>query len=91
MDIFKKKNNLDEQIKEQAQKLGLSFDELKKLYDGKTCPKYGSNELLHARKVRSGKLVVFNISEKFRGEKISIGRKKVKDPIPTTEPVPTIK
>jgi len=91
MDIFKKKNNLDEQIKEQAQKLGLSFDELKKLYDGKTCPKYGHNELLHARKVRGGKLVVFNISEKFRGEKISIGRKKVKDPIDSTEPVPVTK
>ncbi len=78
MDIFKKKNHLDEQIKEQAQKLGLSFDELKKLYEGKSCPKYGNVELLHVRKAIGGKMTVFNISEKFRGEKISIGRKKVK-------------
>lgn len=81
MEIFKSKSksNLEEQIKEQAQKLGLSLDELKKLYEGKSCPKYGNSEVLHARKVRGGKMVVFNISEKFRGEKISLGRKKVKD------------
>ena len=80
MDIFKKKTMLDDQIKEQASKLGISIDELKRLYQGKTCPKYGNAEVLHARKVRGGKLVVFNISEKFRGEKISQGRKKIKDP-----------
>ena len=45
---------------------------------GKSCPKYGTTELLHARKVRGGKIVVFNISEKYRGEKISEGRKKIK-------------
>lgn len=80
MDIFKSKpkSNLEDQMKEQAQKLGLSIEELKKLYQGKSCPKYGTNEILHARKVRGGKLVVFNISEKFRGEKISSGRKKEK-------------
>lgn len=78
MDIFKKKSNLEEQIKEQSKKLGLSLDVLKKLYQGKSCPKYGLTELLHARKVRGGQIVVFNISEKFRGEKISEGRKKLK-------------
>lgn len=80
MDIFKtkSKSNLDDQQKEQAQKLGLSLDELKKMYEGKSCPKYGNNEILHTRKVRGGKIVVFNISEKFRGEKISQGRKKDK-------------
>lgn len=80
MDIFKNKpkSNLEELQKEQAKKLGLSYDELKKLSEGKACPKYGINELLHARKVRGGKIVVFNISEKYRGEKISEGRKKEK-------------
>ncbi len=80
MDIFKNKlkSNLEDEQKEQAKKLGLSMDELKKLSVGKTCPKYGNSELLHARKVRGGKIVVFNISEKFRGEKISLGRKKDK-------------
>lgn len=78
MDIFNKKPNLDNQIKEQAKKLGMNLDELKKLYQGKVCPKYGTAEILHARKVRGGKIVVFNISEKFRGEKISQGRKKLK-------------
>lgn len=84
MDIFKKKPNLDDQIKEQSQKIGLSFNELKKLYEGKSCPKYGVTELLHARKARGGKIVVFNISEKFRGEKISQGRKKLKVDKPIT-------
>lgn len=78
MDIFKKKSNLDDQIKVQSLKIGLTFDELKKLYQGKSCPKYGVNELLHVRKARGGKIVVFNISEKFRGEKISDGRRKLK-------------
>ena len=80
MDIFKNKSktNLDEDQKEQAEKLGLTLDELKKLTVGKLCPKYGTNELLHARKVRGGKIVVFNISDKYRGEKISLGRKKDK-------------
>ena len=80
MEIFKNKpkSNIDEEQKEQAKKLGLSLDELKKLSIGKTCPKYGNSELLHARKVRGGKIVVFNISEKFRGEKISSGRNKDK-------------
>jgi hypothetical protein len=78
MKIFESKSNasLAEQQKEQAKKLGLSLDELKALYSGKSCAKYGTKELLHARKVRGGKIVVFNISEKFRGEKISEGRKK---------------
>ncbi len=78
MKIFESKSNssLAEQQKEQAKKLGLSLDELKALYNGKSCAKYGTKELLHARKVRGGKIVVFNISEKFRGEKISEGRKK---------------
>lgn len=80
MDIFKNKpkSNLDDELREQAKKLGLSLDELKKLSVGKSCPKYGNSELLHARKVRGGKIVVFNISEKHRGEKISLGRKKDK-------------
>lgn len=74
----KLKLSIEEEQKEQAKKLGLSLDELKKLCVGKSCPKYGTNELLHARKVRGGKITVFNISEKFRGEKISLGRKKDK-------------
>lgn len=81
MEILKDKikPSFEELQKAQAQKLGLSVDELKKLCIGKSCPKYGTNELLHARKVRGGKITVFNISEKFRGEKISLGRKKDKD------------
>lgn len=80
MKIFESKSNanLIDLQKEQAKKLGISFDELKALYNGKSCAKYGTKELLHARKVRGGKIVVFNISEKYRGEKISEGRKKLK-------------
>jgi hypothetical protein len=88
MGIFNKKNetgsespratSLDQQISDQAKRLGLSEAELKGLSMGKACPKYGTAELLHARRVRGGKLVVFNISEKYRGEKISEGRKKIK-------------
>lgn len=70
---------LDQQISDQAKRLGLSVTDLKTLGVGKSCPKYGNAELLHARKVRGGKIVVFNISEKYRGEKISEGRKKIKD------------
>jgi hypothetical protein len=71
-------SNLDEQLSGQATRLGLSIAELKGLSVGKSCPKYGTAELLHARRVRGGKIVVFNISEKYRGEKISEGRKKIK-------------
>lgn len=80
MDIIKNKpkSSVEDEQKEQAKKLGLGLDELQKLSVGKSCPKYGNAELLHARKVRGGKIVVFNISEKFRGEKISLGRKKEK-------------
>lgn len=69
---------LETQMSEQAKKLGISLDELRKLAIGKSCPKYGVAELLHARKDRSGNIKVFNISEKYRGEKISEGRKKLK-------------
>jgi hypothetical protein len=80
MEFFKPKSdiNLDVLQREQAKKLGLSQEEFKKLLHGKSCPKYGTKELLHARKVRGGKIVVFNISEKFRSEKISTGKKKPK-------------
>jgi hypothetical protein len=70
--------SLDQQMSDQASRLGLSVADLKSLAVGKTCPKYGTAELLHARKVRGGKIVVFNISERYRGEKISEGRKKIK-------------
>lgn len=70
--------SLDQQVSDQATRLGLSVNDLKSLGVGKSCPKYGTAELLHARRVRGGKLVVFNISEKYRGEKISEGRKKIK-------------
>ncbi len=70
--------SLDQQMSDQATRLGLSVAELKGLSVGKSCPKYGTAELLHARRVRGGKLVVFNISERYRGEKISEGRKKIK-------------
>ena len=83
MSILKSKKNvthsLEELMKEQAKKNNLSLVELKKLYEGKSCPKYGTKELLHCRKVKGGKLVVFNISENHRGEKISAGRKKLSD------------
>lgn len=69
---------LQSKIKAQADKLGITDEELIALGKGKSCPKYGNAELLHTRKVKGGKIVVFNISEKFRGEKISIGRKKLK-------------
>lgn len=79
MTILKAKKNttpsLEEGMKEQAKAHGISFEELKKMYEGKECPKYGTSELLHVRKVKGGKLVVFNISDKFRSEKISEGRK----------------
>ena len=55
----------------QATKLGISFAELQELAKGKSCPTYGTSEQLHARKVRGGKVAVFNISEKARGAKIS--------------------
>ena len=79
MSEVKTKIDLASQLAEQAKRLGVSVDELKKLGVGKSCPKYGTAELLHARRVRGGKLVVFNISEKHRGEKISIGRKALKE------------
>ena len=71
--------SFNEQLKQQADKLGLKVEDLKKLAEGKSCPKYGTKEILHTRKVRGGTLVVFNISEKYRGEKISTGRKKNKE------------
>jgi hypothetical protein len=82
MSIFKAKENekslsLEDQMKEVAKKHGITLVELKKLAEGKSCPKYGVKELLHVRKVRGDKLVVFNISEKYRGEKISLGRKNI--------------
>ena len=70
--------NLEELMVKQSQRLGISLKELKELGKGKSCPKYGIKELLHARRVKGGKIVVFNISEKHRGEKISIGRSKLK-------------
>ena len=79
MGEIKTKIDLASQLAEQAKRLGVSVDELKKLAVGKSCPKYGTAELLHSRRVRGGKLVVFNISEKYRGEKISNGRKALKD------------
>jgi len=82
MSILKRKENvtpsLEDKMKDQAKKHELSIVELKKLYEGKKCPKYNNTEILHCRKVKGGKLVVFNISDKLRGEKISIGRKKLK-------------
>lgn len=80
MDLFKFKNesDIDRQLHAQANKLNISVKELKNMYAGKSCPKYGSAEILHVRKVRGGKTIVFNISEKFRGEKIS-ATKKLKD------------
>ena len=71
--------DLNNQLTKQAKRLNFSVDDLKALAIGKSCPKYGNAELLHARKVRGGKVVVFNISDRYRGEKISEGRKKIKD------------
>ena len=71
-------DDLDSLLSIQAQKLGISKKELIELGKGKSCPKYGTSDILHARRVRGGKIVVFNISEKYRGEKISEGRKKIK-------------
>ena len=76
--IFKNKTTTQPELEVQAQKLGISTAELIELGKGKSCPKYGTAEILHARRVRGGKLVVFNISEKYRGEKSSEGRKKIK-------------
>gem|GEM_PF-1691363 len=80
MIFSKSKENLNEslqnKLKAQAEKLNLKLEELIALGKDKSCPKYGKEELLHARKVKGGKIVVFNISEKFRGEKISLGRSK---------------
>lgn len=88
MKLFKRKDengplnpvaaSFDQQLSDQATRLGISVTELKSLSAGKSCPKYGTAEILHARRVRGGKIVVFNISEKYRGEKISEGRKKIK-------------
>lgn len=64
-------------LAEQANRLGISIDELKKLGVNKSCPKYGTKEILHARRVKGGQIIVFNISDRFRGEKISEGRKKI--------------
>ncbi len=76
------KSSLNEQMLEQAKKLGIAIEELRKLAEGKKCPKYGNAELLHARRNRAGKIQVFNISERFRGEKISSSRKLLKDKKP---------
>ncbi len=72
-----KKTQINEIIEQQSTTLNIDLKILTDLYHGKACPKYGLSEPLHVRKVRGGKLVVFNISEKYRGEKISEGRKKV--------------
>jgi len=74
-----KKSKLDEIIETQAKALNIDPKTLREMYQGKSCPKYGVEEPLHIRKTRGGKLTVFNISEKFRGEKISIGRKALKE------------
>lgn len=94
MGIFNKKGeenpkgvDLNSQLSEQAKRLGMSVADLKALGIGKSCPKYGTAELLHARKVRGGKIVVFNISERYRGEKISEGRKRLKAQKETTDAV----
>ncbi len=94
MGIFNKKNedtqkglDLNSQLSEQAKRLGLSVTDLKALGVGKSCPKYGTAELLHARKVRGGKIVIFNISERYRGEKISEGRKKIKAAKVAADPI----
>lgn len=96
MGVFNKKKSesqkavgdFDSQIAEQAKRLGLSAVDLKTLGAGKSCPKCGTAELLHARKVRGGKIVVFNISERYRGEKISEGRKKIKAQKTAADTVP---
>ena len=76
--IFKNKTANPPELDAQAKKLGIPISELLELGKGKSCPKYGTAEILHARRVRGGTIVVFNISEKYRGEKISEGRKKIK-------------
>lgn len=76
---------LDQLLSKQAENLKISITELKDLAKGKSCPKYGTSELLHARKVRGGKIVVFNISEKHRGEKISEGKLKSKTKMATDD------
>ncbi len=78
----KPKIPLVDQMAAQAKKLGISVDELKKLGQGKSCPKYGNTELLHTRKNRAGVIMVFNISDRLRGEKISATRSKVKTAAP---------
>lgn len=80
MKLFDRKTNgtIEHQQSDQAKRLGISVIDLIALSFGKSCPKYGTAELLHARKVRGGKTIVFNISERYRGEKISEGRKKIK-------------
>lgn len=55
---------------EQADKQGVKLAELQALAKDKECATY-PGETLHVRKVRGGKVVVFNISEKARGEAIS--------------------
>lgn len=47
-------------------------------YEGKKCQVCGTTEGLHVRKTRGGKLTVFNICNKHRGEKISTARKALK-------------
>lgn len=85
-----KKSKLDEIIELQSKALNIELHKLKELYQGKSCPKYGTSEQLHARKVRGGEFVVFNISEKYRGEKISEGRRKIKNSKQTAEAVDEI-
>lgn len=83
--IFKNKSANNAILDAQAQRLGISTTELIELGKGKSCPKYGTAEVLHARRARGGKIVVFNISEKYRGEKISEGRKKNKVSMGSTD------
>lgn len=61
----------------QAEKYGVTLAELEQLAQGKECSTY-PGETLHVRRVRGGKLVVFNVSERARGEAISATKQERK-------------
>jgi len=80
---------------EQADKYGITLEELQTLAVGKSCPVHGTSEILHVRRTRGakgqpGKVTVFNQSEKARSEAISRSKQaKAKAKVDPTVEAPT--
>jgi len=62
---------------EEAEKVGLSLDELLVLIDGRKCPHYPDSKLF-ILKGRGGKIQVRNVSKKYQIENMQAARKAKK-------------